>query len=892
MSAALAHASSSPRSPPYIPDPDPGPGSGSAASMRAHPREDTPPCSPPHQQHQHGHPHHHGSADEGETAAHGAADGSGGNGDDSSSSPSSTSPASRSGASAKPTRGADGLVNTGATDDETAPFLCQWDTCCLRFRVLGDLVRHVDSHYTFSRGARCLWRGCWRAQPFEGGRHMLFHMNSHTGARPYECPTCGKRFSTLPNLRTHGKNVHGAQTTTPIIIDYDPATEPYNQGPSTNSNNTGKKYNTLKLDGTSSRASRGGGGSGGGGSRANQRSRKRPPKSSLSSSTGTITPPTSTAPPSRAASVSPPGTLGRSLSVSSLSSTNSSTYAPPMHTSPPSDHLIAAPSPPSSSTLRAISAFSDSGSGGEDVGFDLYDRDDADDGDYHGPAPKRRRTAVHAPPVYPHSSVPPSTSSWNAHRFAPLPGSPPMVPSFTSPTTAAASLISPWSPSRGFRPVDHHHHHHASGSAGSPSRPADLNSGAAESVHRMDVDVDVQLQRSYPTPGVYAFTLAPIAAAPVLRRRATGSVSPAIRGRQRVAHHRRCKDRVGGGGAVTPVDRMDWTSSVHVPSDVPLEDQATATAAAGTAAEELMSVEEAAARLCAMREYLARAANPTAAAAPAPPTADHPTITEPPVSSSLPPSPMVLQGIRALDLRCSVVQGMLATGTKSAADAAVLQAPALGPMRSAALPPLNPVATTSPTTRLPSPAELLAQRPDSFPPPPSSHVVRSAPASAERVQLAPVVHAHASPPRWNLPLPSIPSLMDAHGTLALPLPLPPVPPLPPPPPSATTHLRSAPVSPTAATGSGPTKLAAFPPSFLASLGTTGRVAASSNCNNSNSKYFRAGEPVVLPVPAHNASAAAAAVGAASTWLPPIHLPSPMATPVMLVGGPRAQRALD
>lgn len=100
-------------------------------------------------------------------------------------------------------------------------FECKWGLCRMKFLVLGDLTQHVNHHYKYAKGAKCQWRNCWRTEGFEGGRHMLFHMNSHTGARPYQCPKCFKRFTTVPNYRTHVKNVHGMPNQPFIHVHYD-----------------------------------------------------------------------------------------------------------------------------------------------------------------------------------------------------------------------------------------------------------------------------------------------------------------------------------------------------------------------------------------------------------------------------------------------------------------------------------------------------------------------------------------------------------------------------------------------------------------------------------------------------------------------------------------------
>jgi len=43
---------------------------------------------------------------------------------------------------------------------------------------------------------------------------LAIHINTHTGARPYECPKCGRLFSVNSNMRRHFRN-HGSASDLP-----------------------------------------------------------------------------------------------------------------------------------------------------------------------------------------------------------------------------------------------------------------------------------------------------------------------------------------------------------------------------------------------------------------------------------------------------------------------------------------------------------------------------------------------------------------------------------------------------------------------------------------------------------------------------------------------------
>jgi uncharacterized Zn-finger protein len=61
-----------------------------------------------------------------------------------------------------------------------------------------------------TRPHRCVKKGCGRA--FIRAEHLVRHLRTHTGERPFKCRFCAKKFARNDELKRHGKahgNIHG-----------------------------------------------------------------------------------------------------------------------------------------------------------------------------------------------------------------------------------------------------------------------------------------------------------------------------------------------------------------------------------------------------------------------------------------------------------------------------------------------------------------------------------------------------------------------------------------------------------------------------------------------------------------------------------------------------------
>eukprot|EP01028_Stygiella_incarcerata_P003505 TRINITY_DN1705_c0_g1_i1.p1 TRINITY_DN1705_c0_g1~~TRINITY_DN1705_c0_g1_i1.p1 ORF type:complete len:566 (+),score=132.84 TRINITY_DN1705_c0_g1_i1:204-1901(+) len=76
-------------------------------------------------------------------------------------------------------------------------------------------VKRLQRGHTAEKPFICDFPGCEKT--FARRCDLLTHKRTHTGERPYECTTCGKRFTTCSNLRRHEKT-HKKQSDTPLKI--------------------------------------------------------------------------------------------------------------------------------------------------------------------------------------------------------------------------------------------------------------------------------------------------------------------------------------------------------------------------------------------------------------------------------------------------------------------------------------------------------------------------------------------------------------------------------------------------------------------------------------------------------------------------------------------------
>ncbi|KAK6469840.1 zinc finger protein 208-like [Huso huso] len=86
------------------------------------------------------------------------------------------------------------LLNTHRKQSWNSPYSCS--LCCKGFPEEGELLRHMQ------RGHEC--RVC--GMLFGALAELRLHLETHPGARPFRCLTCGLAFSHLKNLTRHQKN--------------------------------------------------------------------------------------------------------------------------------------------------------------------------------------------------------------------------------------------------------------------------------------------------------------------------------------------------------------------------------------------------------------------------------------------------------------------------------------------------------------------------------------------------------------------------------------------------------------------------------------------------------------------------------------------------------------
>lgn len=88
-----------------------------------------------------------------------------------------------------------GRGQRGAGAKRHKPYAC--NMCEKRFVTKSSLVRHSRIH----NGKAFVCPEC--KKPFCDANYLSIHMRIHTGEKPYECPTCGRRFSQRGNFQRH-----------------------------------------------------------------------------------------------------------------------------------------------------------------------------------------------------------------------------------------------------------------------------------------------------------------------------------------------------------------------------------------------------------------------------------------------------------------------------------------------------------------------------------------------------------------------------------------------------------------------------------------------------------------------------------------------------------------
>ncbi|KAJ2002118.1 zinc-finger protein [Coemansia thaxteri] len=82
---------------------------------------------------------------------------------------------------------------------------CGWSECVRDCETIDALAEHVAEHVGGGRSSYvCEWGGCDRGgRPFAQRQRALRHIQTHTGAKPFACGVCAKRFSEAHIMQQH-----------------------------------------------------------------------------------------------------------------------------------------------------------------------------------------------------------------------------------------------------------------------------------------------------------------------------------------------------------------------------------------------------------------------------------------------------------------------------------------------------------------------------------------------------------------------------------------------------------------------------------------------------------------------------------------------------------------
>lgn len=87
---------------------------------------------------------------------------------------------------------------------------CRWMNCSERFEAFDTLTIHLSQDHVGSGKSKyiCHWIACERGgKTFTQRQKIMRHIQTHTGAKPFQCQTCQKRFSEsnimTQHMRTH-----------------------------------------------------------------------------------------------------------------------------------------------------------------------------------------------------------------------------------------------------------------------------------------------------------------------------------------------------------------------------------------------------------------------------------------------------------------------------------------------------------------------------------------------------------------------------------------------------------------------------------------------------------------------------------------------------------------